>query len=259
MTQTSPQVLQTYALLQIAAESFLGRDREEPAAPVGVPVPVRLDFQMLKDGNGHSSRMTDQQAKDFAADWDVVAHQPNTATGFSATLFKLKPGRADPAKGTYEGQLVVSFRSTEFIEDAARDNQATNVLEVRQGGWAFGQIADMQTWWASVQTLVGGAKVDVTGYSLGGHLATAFNDLHGSQINSTYTFNGAGVGRVNADTNLGAVIAKFAERRDGGNADAFTASDALAAYTGLVGRNASGSRVTAPRCANVSAGVRHDA
>jgi hypothetical protein len=148
---TAPQILQTYALLQIAAEAFLGYGPEASAAAPGNAPPVVPTVDMLTLGNKHSSRMTaataqgvpleQTQAQQFINDWEVVSHQPNTATGFSATLFKLKPGRADPSKGTYEGQYVVSFRSTEFIEDAARDNQATNVMELKEGGWALGQLA----------------------------------------------------------------------------------------------------------------------
>jgi hypothetical protein len=37
----------------------------------------------------------------------------------------------------------MSFRSTEFIDDAARDNQATNAMEIKEAGFAFGQIRDM--------------------------------------------------------------------------------------------------------------------
>ena len=99
------------------------------------------------------------------------------------------------------GQYVVSFRSTEFIEDSARDNQATNMLEVKEGGWAFDQVADMQKWWNTVKSQVAG-KVDVTGYSLGGHLATAFYQLNSGDTNKAYTFNGAGVGKVKAGTSL---------------------------------------------------------
>lgn len=67
MTQanpTSPQVLQTYTLLQIAAEAFLGETRpEHPAAAPGsgTTVPL-LTAQDLQDGNDHSSRMTTAQA-----------------------------------------------------------------------------------------------------------------------------------------------------------------------------------------------------
>ena len=101
----------------------------------------------------------------------------------------------------------MSFRSTEFADDSVRDNQATNGMEVNTHGWAFGQIADMQNWYAQLQTSgkIGTAdRFSVTGYSLGGHLAAAFNLLNASQrvatgiskIASTYTFNAAGVNAV---------------------------------------------------------------
>ena len=38
------------------------------------------------------------------------------------------------------------MRSTEFIDDAARDNEATNKLEINDFGFAFGQLADRETW-----------------------------------------------------------------------------------------------------------------
>jgi hypothetical protein len=225
---TTPQVLQTYALLQIAAEAFLGHEPAEGAAKAGVDAkPVTLDANMLQKGNNHSSKMTAQQADQFSREWTVVSHQPNTATGFSGTLFQYK-GADDPSRGLTNGQYVVSFRSTEFIEDTARDNQATNTLELSQGGWAFGQVADMDTWWQSVKSQVGTQGVDVTGYSLGGSLAASFFELYGSKVNGgvvnkVYTFNGAGVGEVKAGTSLAGVINDFkAHRQTGGHADTCT-------------------------------------
>jgi pimeloyl-ACP methyl ester carboxylesterase len=40
--------------------------------------------------------------------------------------------------------------------------------------------------------IASGQKVTVTGYSLGGHLATAFNIMHGEDVDRVVTFNGAG-------------------------------------------------------------------
>lgn len=181
--------------------------------------------------------MTSEQAKSFAEDWMVVSHQPNSATGLSATLFKLKPGRADASKGTYEGQYVVSFRSTEFVEDYARDTRQADQIEVGDGGWAYGQIADMQTWWKSpaVQAAIGSSKVDVTGYSLGGHLAAAFYDLNKDRVNKVYTFNAAGVGGLVGQNKLSDVIAEFSRRRNKGqNGDLFTDQVAHEKYSALV-------------------------
>lgn len=82
---TSPKTLETYALLQIAAEALFGRDREAPAMPVGNHS-FALTETILTTGNLHSSKMTTEQAKQFASEWKVTSHQPNTAAGFSGTL-----------------------------------------------------------------------------------------------------------------------------------------------------------------------------
>lgn len=74
---------------------------------------------MLTTGNKHASRFPPSLAASFLAEgWEVLAHQPNTSTGFSGTLFENKT--------THE--LVLSFRSTEFIDDAVRDTQVTRAI-----------------------------------------------------------------------------------------------------------------------------------
>lgn len=167
-----------YAHVQMAAEAFLqagisGNDYE----------------RALLAGNEFSSKFTDTLADEFIANWEVVAHQPNTPSGFSGTIFR---GRAG---GPYAGELVLSFRSTEFIGDAMRDSFVTN-RGINEHGWAFVQISDMREWWesAEVQEVIGTQGVTVTGYSLGGHLANAFYLLNPGIVRATYTFNGAGTG-----------------------------------------------------------------
>jgi Ca2+-binding RTX toxin-like protein len=170
----------------------------------------------LKRGNNRSSVFTTVQAAAFAAEWRVVDHKPDTNTGFSGTLFEYT-GQTDPVRGLTQGQLVLSFRSTEFIDDSVRDNQATNAMEVNQFGWAFGQIADMKKWYEELVAnglLPASATLDVTGYSLGGHLAAAFSELYGSRVHATYTFNGAGVGQLNIGSSLGGAIQVFQALRD---------------------------------------------
>ena len=67
--------------------------------------------------------------KTFAEQWKVIDHLPNTKSGFSGTPFK-KVG---------SNEFVISYRSTEFIDDYARDNVATNQLEIKDNGWALGK------------------------------------------------------------------------------------------------------------------------
>lgn len=194
-----------YADLQMAAEAFLtGKN--------GVMANEDL-VEALQSGNNHASRFTAAQAKNFAEEWIVVEQKENSSTGFSGTLFK--------SKATNE--YVVSFRSTEFIDDAARDNQATNDLEIKTFGFALGQISDMEEWYKSLISsgkLPSGTDLSVTGYSLGGHLATAFNRLHMDDagglphIKEVVTFNGAGIGKVPAGETLQSLLDKFNYLRD---------------------------------------------
>lgn len=147
MTPSTHELLQ-YSELQVAAEAF------DPSSISG-----------LMQGNGHSSRFTDIEAVAFLQKYSVVAVSPASfgKSGFSGTLFQNKQ----------TGALVLSFRSTEFLDDAVRDNQSTNTFEVKQRGWAFGQIADMENWYQNLIAegkLAADASLTVTGYSLGGAL-----------------------------------------------------------------------------------------
>jgi hypothetical protein len=124
-----------YANLQMAAEAFL-KDPDTNAENYSGD-----DLRdALKAGNNRASRFTQTEAKKSADEWVVLAQLPNTDTGFSGTLFK---SIAEPH------EYVLSFRSTEFIDDAVRDSLATNTLEVHDTGWAWGQIADREDWYES--------------------------------------------------------------------------------------------------------------
>ncbi len=197
-----------YAKLQLASEAFIthrvtGLQRfSGPALQTA-----------LIEGNDHASRFTPTEAAAFTNRYEVVAHEANTGTGFSGTLFW----------DTEKLEYTLSFRSTEFVEDALADSVGTNE-GIAEYGWAFGQIADMEDWWAQLnQDIPGlaGKQVTVTGYSLGGHLATAFAQLRAeagelARINHIYTFNGAGTGGILPGHSLTEVMALFRSVRDTG-------------------------------------------
>lgn len=218
MTTPTTSDLLKYADLQMAAEAFL-------VDPGTGAVKPNLR-QALIDGNTHASRFTSVQATRFLEYWEVVAQQENTKTGFSGTVFKCRID--DPVTGAMAGETVMSFRSTEFLDDAARDNQATNTYEIADTGFAWGQLRDMETWYA--QLLQQGKLVEgqfsLTGYSLGGHLASAFNEMHPTAVRQVVTFNGAGIGAVDPDKRLSALLARFTDlskpNADGSSKFSFT-------------------------------------
>jgi hypothetical protein len=239
-----------YANLQMAAEALFDRQPAEP----GTIYFGKIEPEVLTLGNNRASKFTTTQATEFASLWEVVEHISNTPTGFSGTLFKAKSGggsEIDALRTKYgitAGELTLSFRSTEFADDAARDNQATNNLEIKATGWAFGQIADMQAWYQRLRETYStdfaraGGKFAVTGYSLGGHLAAAFDLLRtedntfNARVSSTYTFNGAGVGKLNPGATLTGVMAQFTNRRAFlSNTDLFVTQQGRALYQSIAG------------------------
>lgn len=202
-----PTVLEyaKYADVQMAAEAFLKSESTSATSYSGDDL-----IRALKAGNSHSSIFSSVQAIEFEKAWEVRSQQPNTGTGFSGTLFRNKQTE----------ELVMSFRSTEFIDDSARDNQATNVMEIAKFGFAFGQLRDMEAWYEKLKTqglLSSASQLTVTGYSLGGHLASAFNLMHrgdltaGGQnvVKQVVTFNSAGIGGYDPGTSLNQIVAQF--------------------------------------------------
>ena len=86
--------------------------------------------------------MTASQAADFTSRYEIVSHLPNTASGFSATLIR------DVTTGAY----TFSIRSTEYFDssqggDWARDGLPGADGEIGSTGFAFGQIASMESYY----------------------------------------------------------------------------------------------------------------
>lgn len=228
MSTPSTSELLKFAELQMAAEAFLVN--KDGIVKGGTELQ-----EALETGNNHASKFTKTEATKFLEEWEVVAQvAPDSAeakTGFSGTLFR--------KKGTEE--LVISFRSTEFIDDAARDNQSTNALEIADHGLALGQIAAMESWYAKLVLegkISDPSQLSVTGYSLGGHLATAFNVLRheagtplGTPLKQVVTFNGAGMGTW--DGSLTSVIKEFQNLSNLGVNPSTTSGAASAAKFGI--------------------------
>jgi len=169
------------------------------------------------------NRMVRDQAVALTRRFDVIDHHADDATGFSATLYR----------NSASGEYTLSFRSTEFrawdtAGDNPRDDVGANQEGIRKSGFAFAQLASMEDYWRHIrngerwlgnqnapggtwvagdpdlsafkaamdarqQTQAGG-KLFVTGYSLGGHLASVFTLMHESEVEKAFVYNAAGHG-----------------------------------------------------------------
>lgn len=216
------------ANLQVASEAFL-RD--------ALLSEVR---DLVVEGNTNNSKQPDVIADQFkiiadGGHYKLIAHQDLTLnidhtvagaldkSGFSASIFL----------DTKTGEYTLSIRSTEFAQTIHDSGDISADIDIGTAGWAFGQVHSLEAFWRALAegtaangvnavtipdadaltafraAMGGGGKVNVTGYSLGGNLATAFTELHRSQVAHTYLFNGAGTGKVRQGGGLGDVVARY--------------------------------------------------
>lgn len=203
MPQSDITAWLNFAIQQMAAESYL--DNINLASRSDVEAALIRGNNRLGFSTDNKTRMTDALATRFFDMYQLVDHHANDATGFSATLIK---DLSDPTGKTF----TLSFRSSEYQNQIAggdweRDGVAAADGEIGRYGFALAQLVSMEKYYRELKAnplkLPTGAVLNVTGYSLGGHLATVFTELHEAEIAGTYTFNGAGRGTIVEHGQLG--------------------------------------------------------
>lgn len=209
------------AIVQMVAESYLdGFNINDPAQLDLLVTRLKLgNNASLSNGFGETqpadnkvlqgaTRLTTTIASNFLARYQIVDHHANDATGFSATLIH------DKAAGPTESQYLFALRSTEFADPAKGGDRTRDIgggvsklsppgadIELLFEGFALGQLSAMEAYFAflkSEKKLPESATYSVSGYSLGGHLATVFAENHVAdpKFLKAYIFNGAGRGSV---------------------------------------------------------------
>lgn len=176
-------------------------------------------------------------------------------TGLSATLIQ--------RRGTND--YTLSIRSTESRAwegggDSERDMEATDKDSIAIIGFALAQLDALEKYydWLKVnQLLPQGSTLNVTGYSLGGHLATVFTEIHQNdpwlgEFGDTVTFNGAGRGDWNTSAGSEADFLAYYRKvlndpaSAGINFADYSAGDLLRAVTWLVASDFTLLDITSP-------------
>ena len=174
-----------FALQQMATESYLDQFVVQGVALQQVLIDGNNDRRVISlDQFTGKTRFTALQAQDFTQRYQIIDHHANDATGFSATLM------FDIQTSSY----TLSFRSLEYQNQAQggdweRDGQGGAAGEIAGAGFALGQLVSMERYYQELKSsgrLPAGATLNVSGYSLGGHLATVFTLMHSNEINHTY-------------------------------------------------------------------------
>lgn len=92
-----------------------------------------------------AEKFSPAQATAFVAEWQVIDQIPDTASGFSATIFKnIKVGSAD------FGKYTVAMRGTAGVVDLGAD-----AGDVFADGIALDQTVDMYNYWTQLKTPAG--------------------------------------------------------------------------------------------------------
>lgn len=246
--------LYQFLLQQLAAESYISNaDRN---------IPALMRAALVDRGNNRAgypsvglTRMTNPQFDEFFDRYEIVHQlsddpgdgQPEVFngiplnTGFSATLLRDR----------ITGNFTFSIRSTESRPVAAGGDRDRDVYgadgAIVTDGFAWAQIDTMERYYSWLKTsgnLPSEARLNVTGYSLGGHLATIFAELHRNDGDVNFleavTFNGAGRGTWNqAQGTLGSMLSFYREVLN--NPDAYIPPLSSPSYTAYqAAKNATG-------------------
>ncbi len=175
-----------------------------------------------------AEQFSEAQAADFVAHWKVVDHVPDLGSGFSATIFE----HLDKS-GNGTGQFNLAIRGSRQPVDFAAD-----VALIADQGIAVAQLVDLYNFWQRAQAPAGSrytaavlasgdsvnyvdsshlsdvemrtgsgaftaapSSINVSGHSLGGHLAMAFTRLFPDIDANAISVNGLGFKTENNTVN----------------------------------------------------------
>lgn len=94
------------------------------------------------------ANMTETQASNFLDGYEVIHHQPNDLSGFSATVFKEKA----------TGKIFFAIRGTEIPAGLVSDLVVSDIFQIGPEGYAKSQATSLYRYWKKLTT-AGGESV----------------------------------------------------------------------------------------------------
>ncbi len=146
--------------------------------------PTYIDILNIEYNSFFDGDFSPLQAKRFFEKYDLLIHQPNTKSGFSATLFQNKETK----------EYTLAIRGTEPSDTGDLKTDARMAL----GYIPQGQYNDMLSFYnrckAKYPAMTESKSLNIAGHSLGGALAQMLalsicDDSNEANINEIYTFN----------------------------------------------------------------------
>lgn len=129
-----PSNMNLFQLTQLAEVSYANLWDVKAGKPLSSSIDIMDRLAEQKIG--------EKQAAEILSNWSIASHQPNTANGFSATLFKSKDINSQP-------QYVLAIRGTEpksFFKD-----WPTDLGDIVRDGLAMAQIIDLYNYWQQLK------------------------------------------------------------------------------------------------------------
>lgn len=187
----------TRTLKEIFEQALLAKAAYANLSGVAFLDDALLHAQLLGRDPNDPPILSAAAAAYVAKNFGVVHHQANTDSGYSGTLFRRRSVAADDATGGFS----LAIRGT---EEGSLDDLRADYLQIMLTGSAWNQRAAMQIHWngltsgalgmdAVFQQQLAGRQINVTGHSLGGHLALWFANDMPESLAHTFTFNAPGL------------------------------------------------------------------